>query len=59
MKILVDFMDIIKFLISIPAARRVISPIFYFFGIFDDIYLFQFHDRLYGETMKTVFENLN
>lgn len=37
----------------------MISPVFYYFGIFDDIYLFQFHDRVYGETMTAVFTTLN
>lgn len=51
--------SLLKKLISIPGARRVVSPVFYYFGAFDDIYLFQFHDRVYGETMKAVFATLN
>jgi hypothetical protein len=37
----------------------VLSPVFYYFCIFDDIYLFQFHDRLYGAAMNNLFANIN
>lgn len=46
-------------MISIPAARKFISPAFVYFGIFDDLYLYQFHDRLYGATINDLFSNLN
>lgn len=46
-------------MISIPGARKVITPFFYYFGIFDDLYLYQFHDRVYGNTMNSVFKEIN
>ena len=46
-------------IIAIPGARRYASPLFYFFGIFDDLFLYQFHDRIFGLTMTAVFENIN
>jgi hypothetical protein len=49
----------LTFFISIPAARRIVTPLFFYFGIFDDIYLYQFHDRLYGDTMNAVFNMIN
>ena len=50
---------IITKLISIPGARRIISPVFYYFGIFDDLQLYQYHDREYGEVMTSLFETIN
>lgn len=47
-----------KKLISVPAAR-IIAPIFYYFGNFDDLYLYMYHDRLYGSTMKELFMHIN
>jgi hypothetical protein len=49
----------LTFFISIPSARRLVSFLFFYFGIFDDIYLYQFHDRLYGDTMNAVFNIIN
>ena len=45
--------------ISIPAARRIASPLFYYFGNFDDLFLYSFHNRTYSETMKYVFGEIN
>ena len=60
MKFLYDFLtNYSKKPISVPGARRVLSPLFYYFGVFDDIYFYQFQDREYGETMKAVFSQLN
>lgn len=53
------FATLTKTIISVPGARRVVSPLFYYFGIFDDIYFYQFQDRVYGQTMNTVFKQLN
>ena len=36
---------------SVPSLRRL-SPTFYFFANFDDLYLYSFHDRLYGNVMN-------
>ena len=44
---------------SIPGARRVVSPVFYYFGIFDDLFLFQYHDREYGQAMRSFFGKIN
>ena len=42
-----------------PGARRLISPFFYFFGAFDDLFFYQFHDRNYGVTMTQVLRYIN
>ena len=34
--------------IAVPAARRIASPLFYYFGNFDDLFLYSFHRRAYG-----------
>jgi hypothetical protein len=46
-------------LISVPAARCTLKPIFYLFGTFDDLYLYSFHDRKYGNAIKTLFLHIN
>jgi len=46
-------------MISIPAARSAISPLFYYFGNFDAIYLFMFHDRIYGDTLNSLLGNIS
>jgi hypothetical protein len=51
--------EILSDAISFPATRRLIAPFFAYFGIFDDLYLFQFHDRLYGTTMNSLFNSIN
>jgi hypothetical protein len=60
---MIDFMKYLKmlmsFLISIPGARRVISPVFYYFGIFDDMFLYQYYNRTYGDTISAFFVNIN
>jgi hypothetical protein len=45
--------------ITVPGARKAITPFFYYFGVFDDLYLYQFHDRVYGETMNAVLAKVN
>ena len=52
-------LEMIKTVISVPATRRVVSPLFYYFGVFDDIYFYQFQDRRYGDTMTAVFSELD
>ena len=47
------------FLISVPGARRTVTPLFYYFGIFDDHSFYQFHDRVYSPTMNEFFGNIN
>ena len=45
-------------MISVPAVRKIAS-IFYYFGNFDDLYLYMYHDRLYGPTMQDLFTHIN
>jgi hypothetical protein len=40
-------LNLTKNVISVPSMRKL-SPIFFFFSNFDDLYLYMFHDRLYG-----------
>ncbi len=44
---------------SMPVARRVATPLFYYFGVFDDLFFYQFHDRTYGPTMTDLFDQIN
>jgi hypothetical protein len=46
------------YVISFPSARKI-APIFYYFGNFDDLYLYMYHDRVYGSTMQEVFSHIN
>lgn len=43
---------------AVPTMRKIL-PIFYYFGNFDDLYLYMYHDRLYGPTMNELFSNIN
>ena len=43
---------------AFPAARRVLAPFFYFIGFLDDLYLYKFHDRTYGETATNLFQEV-
>lgn len=52
------FYNYTKYIISIPAARSIM-PIFYYFGNFDDLQLYMYHDRLYGSTMQDIFWHIN
>ena len=45
-------------MISVPSLRRL-SPTFYFFANFDDLYLYSFHDRHYGKVMNELFSELS
>ena len=47
------------FTASIPGARYLVSPLFCLFGIFDDLFLYQFHPRNYTGTEKALFEQIN
>lgn len=47
-----------KNIMSVPALRRI-CPIFYFFANFDDLYLYCYHDRLYGNVMTGLFNELS
>jgi len=40
-----------KTAISVPGGRKIISPIFYYFGNYDDLSLYKRHFREYGNTM--------
>ena len=44
--------------ISMPSARRII-PLFYYFGSFDDLFLYTYHDRLYNPIMSEVFTHIS
>lgn len=46
-----------KDMMSVPSLRSV-SPTFYFFANFDDLFLYVFHDRLYGDVMTGLFNEL-
>ena len=45
--------------IAIPGARQILSPVFCHLVAFEDLYFYQFHDRTYGETMASFFQNIN
>lgn len=47
-----------KVMMSVPSLRSV-SPTFYFFATFDDLYLYSFHDRHYGNVIKELFGELS
>jgi hypothetical protein len=51
-------LNLTKEVISVPAMRKL-SPIFFYFSSFDDLYLYMFHDRLYGPTMNELFIQVN
>lgn len=44
--------------ISVPGMRRL-APIFYYFGNFDDLQLYLYHDRKYGSVMGELFTKVN
>lgn len=46
-----------KVMMGVPSLRSV-SPTFYFFATFDDLYLYSFHDRHYGSVMTELFGEL-
>jgi hypothetical protein len=46
-------------MIAIPAARKTFTPAFMYFTIFDDLYLYQFHDRIYGSTLNDMFVSIS
>ena len=52
-------MRMIQTLISIPTARRIVTPVFYYFGNFDDLYLYSLHNRAYGDTMTGLFQQIS
>lgn len=45
--------------IQIPAARKIATPLFYYFGNFDDLYLYSLHKREYGDTMNSLFSYIS
>ena len=50
--------NLLKFSISLPSGRRIVYPLFYFFGNFDDIYLYSFHDAFYGRVAEGLFSDI-
>ena len=60
MQDLLNFLiELIKTVISVPAARKIVTPMFYYFGNFDDLYLYSLHDREYGDTMSSLFQQIS
>lgn len=54
------YMDnpLISFINSIPSARTILKPIIACFSSFDDLYLFQYHERNYGNSLNTFFQSI-
>lgn len=43
---------------SLPSGRRLVYPLFYFFGNFDDLYLYSFHGFYYGRVAEYIFNQI-
>jgi len=43
----------------VPSIRSILKPILASFMCFDDLYLYQFHERDYGNTMNSLFEYIS
>ena len=56
---MITLSNILKFSISLPSGRRIVYPLFYFFGNFDDIYLYSFHDGFYGRVAEGLFSDIS
>lgn len=52
-------LQLIKAVISVPAARKIVTPLFYYFGNFDDLFLYSLHGREYGDAMNSLFEQIS
>lgn len=48
----------LSFFNSLPSIRGILKPIFGSFVWFDEIYLFQFHERDYGMNMELLFKEI-
>lgn len=60
LKQLLEFMmSLFKEVIEIPAARGIVTPLFYYFSNFDDFFFYQFHDRTYSETINQLFSHIS
>lgn len=44
---------------GLPGGRSLATPAFYYFGNFDSIYFYRFHDRPYGTTISSLLDNIS
>lgn len=58
MEMLNKAMEAFNFAAGVPGGRSMATPIFYYFGNFDSIYFYRFHDRTYGAAITSLLDNI-
>lgn len=59
-KIILEYLfNLLLLLNKVPGSRRVLRPVFFYYPNLDDIYMYSYHDRLYGPTAQTVLDRLS
>lgn len=47
--------SILSFIHRVPVSRKILSPIFFYMVNIDDFWLYQYHEREYGEQLDLIF----
>ena len=56
--LLAFLIELVKNIIDVPTARKIVTPLFYYFSNFDDLYLYSLHNREYSDAMNSLFQQI-